>query len=148
MVRALFEHPRTLRGDTEHVLCTLARCPNPCSWGGSRILPPLLSTHWGIWPQRKKSEPRHPMQLTENNYFYYLSQLKSHFWVRWHSPKILCLALTVVQLSQPSELVPCRGTSAGEWAEDWVYSSFCTGDPFLIRGERNSSSQPLPRLVK
>jgi len=38
------------------------------------------------------------------------------------------------------------------WAEDWVYSSLCTGDQLVIRGERNSmvapSSQPLSRLVK
>lgn len=41
---------------------------------------------------------------------------------------------------------------AGDWAEDWVYSSLCTGDQLLVGGERNSmtapSAQLLSRLVK
>lgn len=34
--------------------------------------------------------------------------MKSHFWVPWHSPKMLCLTLTILQLSQLLVAFCCR----------------------------------------
>ena len=91
MIRAVFEHPTPAAGETVESCLSFS------------------ALVWESGHGEKTSEPRFTMQLTENRYFYYWSQLKSHFWVHWHSPKMWCLALTFVQLSQLSAAFPCRG---------------------------------------
>lgn len=84
-------------------------CTEAWELDNGRIFPYPLFLVWESDHREKKSEPRFPMKLAESNYFYYLSQLNAHFWVHWHSSKMLHLAQTLVQLSQLLGTFSCRG---------------------------------------